>query len=66
MLQSPDNFVVTIRQSLKPIRGRPVFADILLGAWDWVRFFEDLKLNVTGIAASHAHPRVCFSKRFLQ
>ena len=66
VLQSPDDFVVTIRQSLKPIRGRPVFADILPGTWDWVRFFEDLRLNVTGIAASHAHPRVCFSKRFLQ
>ena len=66
VLQSPDDFVVTIRQTLKPIRGRPVFADILPGTWDWVRFFEDLRLNVTGIAASHAHPRVCFSKRFLQ
>ena len=25
-----------------------------------------LRFNVSGIAASHSHPRVCFSKRFLQ
>ena len=66
VLQTPDDFVNTIRQKLMPIRGRPVFADILPGTWDWEQFFEDLGLNVTGIAASHAHPRVCFSKRFLQ
>ena len=66
VLQSPEDFVVTIRNTLRPIRGRAVFADILHGTWDWVRFFEDLGLNVSGIAASHAHPNVCFSKRFLQ
>ena len=66
VLQSPDDIVVKIRQTLKPIKGRPVLADILHGTWDWVRFFEGLKVNVTGIAASQAHPRVCFSKRFLQ
>ena len=31
VLQSPDDFVITIRQTLKPIRRRPVFADIF---WD--------------------------------
>ena len=66
VLQSPDDFVITIRQTLKPIRGRPVFADILHGTWDWVGVFEDLRLNVSGNAASHAHPNVCFSQRFLQ
>ena len=66
VLQTPDVFVVTIRQGIKPIRGRPVFADFLHGTWDGVGFFEDLRLNVSGIAASHAHPNVCFSKRFLQ
>ena len=43
-----------------------MFADILHGTWDWQQFFDDLRFNVTGIAASHAHPHVCFSKRFLQ
>ena len=66
MLQSPEDFVVTIRQTLRPIRGRAVFADILHGTWNWVGLFEDLGINVSGIAASHAHPNVCFSKRFLQ
>ena len=65
VLQSPQDFVVTIRNTLRPIRGRTVFVDILHGVWDWVRFFEDLGLNVSGIAASRAHP-TCFSKRFLQ
>ena len=62
----PEDFVVSIRNTLRPIRGRAVFVDILHGTWDWVRFFEDLGLNVSGIAAPHAHPNVCFSKRFLQ
>ena len=66
MLQSPDDFVVIIRQGLKPIRGRHVFADILHGTWDWQQFFEDLGFNASGIAASYHHPIVCFSKRFLQ
>ena len=56
-LQTPTDFVVTIRHGLKQIRGRPVFADILPGTWGWVQFFEDLRLNVSGIAASR------FSKR---
>ena len=66
VLQSPDDFVATIRQGLKPIRGRPVFADILHGTWDWQQFFDGLRFNVSGIAASYHHPIVCFSKRFLQ
>ena len=53
MLQSPEDFVVTIRQGLNPIRGRPVFADILHGTWDWQQFFDDLRINVSGIAVSH-------------
>ena len=66
VLQSPEDFVITIRQTQKPVRGRKVFVDILHGAWDWKAFFEPLALNATGIAASAAHPPVCFSKRFLQ
>ena len=66
VLQSPEDFVVTIRRGLKPIRGRPVFADILPGTWDWQQFFDDLGFNASGIAASYHHPIVCFSKRFLQ
>ena len=52
MLQSPDDSVATIRRTLKPIRGRPVFADILHGTWDFSkRFlqFRDLpKLHLPG------------------
>ena len=66
VLQSPDDFVATIRQGLKPSRGRPVFADILHGTWDWQQFFDDLRFNVSDIAATYHHPIVCFSKRFLQ
>ena len=66
VLQTPDDFVATIRKGLNPIRGRPVFAGILHGTWDWQEFFNDLRFNVSGIAASWWHPDVCFSKRFLQ
>ena len=66
VLQSPDDFVWIIRRGLNPIRGRPVFADILHGTWDWQQFFEDLGFNASHIAASYHHPNVCFSKRFLQ
>ena len=37
----------------QPDQGRPVFADILHGTWDWQQFFDDLRLNVSGIAVSH-------------
>ena len=43
-----------------------MFAGILHGTWDWQEFFNDLRFNVSGIAASWWHPDVCFSKRFLQ
>ena len=43
-----------------------MFADILHGTWDWQQFFDRLRFNVSGIAASYHHPSVCFSKRFLQ
>ena len=66
VLQSPDDAVVALRQSLHEARGRKVFVDILNGTWDWKAFFLPLGLNATGIAASAAHPDVCFSKRFLQ
>lgn len=66
VLQTPEDFVLKLRQTLTPIRGRKVFADILHGTWDWIKFFEDLSLKAMGIAASAAHPSVCYSKRFLQ
>ena len=53
MLQTPEDFVFTIRQGLNPVRERPVFADILHGTWDWQQFFDDLRLNVSGITVSH-------------
>ena len=62
----PHDFVITLRQRLHEVRGRKVFVDILDGTWDWIAFFLPLGLNATGIAASAAHPDVCFSKRFLQ
>ena len=43
--------MITIHWGLNLIRGRPVFADILHG--DWQQFFDDLRLNVSGIAVSH-------------
>ena len=52
-MQSPEDFVITIHWGFNLIRGALVFADILHGAWDWQQFFDDLRLNVSGIAVSH-------------
>ena len=51
---------------LSPINGRRVFAEYLQGTWDWKAFFDPFELSMSGIAASHWKPDVCFSKRFLQ
>ncbi len=66
VLQTPEDFVNTIRKTVHHVRGRKVFADILPGTWDWKGFFDSLGLKASGIGASAAHPDVCFSKRFLQ
>ena len=52
-MQSAEDFVITIHWGLNLIRGRPVFAGILHGTWDWQQFFDDLRLNVSGIAVTH-------------
>ena len=66
VLQTPGDFVNNIRKSLVPIGGRKVFAEILKATWDWKAFFDPLEISAGGIAATHATPDVCFSKRFLQ
>ena len=58
VLHSPEDFVITIHWGLNLIRGRPVFAGIVHGTWKCVQFLEYVKLNASGIAASHAHPNV--------
>ena len=45
--------MITIHGGLNLIRGRPVFADIWHGTWDWQQLFDDPKLNVSGIAVPH-------------
>ena len=65
VLQEPMDVVRNIRQKTNPIRGRKVGADILSETWNWEEFFAPLQVKMSGIAASPAHPDVCFSKRVL-
>ena len=50
---------------MQPTHGKQLVVEELEAVYDWHSFFEPLDLVIKGIAASHYHPDVNHSKRFV-
>ena len=60
-IEDPDALVEVFKYSIAPCRGRELIVKRLHGTYDWASYFDQLAINVGGIAASKYTPYVCHS-----
>ncbi|CAK9098697.1 unnamed protein product, partial [Durusdinium trenchii] len=59
------DFVQCIKETLKPARGRELFAEKLEGLWDWQKFMEPMERVMSGVAILKSQPDVNYAFRIV-
>lgn len=60
-----EDFVQCIKETLKPARGRELFAEKLEGLWDWQKFMEPMERVMSGVAILKSQPDVNYAFRIV-
>ncbi|CAK9078273.1 unnamed protein product, partial [Durusdinium trenchii] len=60
-----QDFVQCIKETLKPARGRELFAEKLEGLWDWQKFMEPMERVMSGVAILKSQPDVNYAFRIV-
>ena len=64
VLQTPEGFLMVIRQYIHPGGRRMLEVQKVEAVWSWQEFFAPAQIAISGTAASHGTPEVCHCKGF--
>ena len=66
ILQTPEEFLETITDKVKPGLGREVRTEMMLGVHDWKAFFAHLELHVGGLTSTFEGEETCHAWRVIR